>query len=295
LQKQALTIKNILQRTSGWFTEKKVDAPRITSELLLSKALNMPREKLYLNYDKRLTQKELKEYESFIHRRACGEPAQYITGHQEFWSLDFKVTPDVLIPRADTETLVEVVINDIRNNLSKSINILEIGTGSGNISIAIAHELKTTNAALKIRAVDISKKALEVARENAEINGISDVIDFVLSDKFENIASGEKYDFIISNPPYISREFYESLETKVKDYEPKTALYGGEDGLTFYRDIFSSGYDYLSGKGKFFVEIDFRKKDELERLVDKDRFLSITYHKDLAGNIRVAELAKRSG
>ena len=243
LQKQIRTIKDILVRTSAYFKGKKIDAPRITSELLLGKALNLSREKLYINYDKPLTQRQLAELDSYIQRTACGEPVQYITGYQQFWSLDFKVTPDVLIPRADTETLVEAVVNDVKNDRRKSVNILEIGTGSGAVCVAIAHELKSATG-LYIKAVDISKKALEIATENAAINDVGDTIDKKISAMFSEINISEHYDIIVSNPPYISKDYYDMLESKVKDYEPKTALYGGEDGLAFYKDIFSTSHNH---------------------------------------------------
>jgi release factor glutamine methyltransferase len=292
LENRTWTVKDILGWTQNYFGEKNIDAPRITSELLLGKALSMTRVSLYLNYDRPLTEAELKEYKSYIQRRVSGEPAQYITGVKEFWSLDFKVTPDVLIPRADTETLVEAVINDIKDAGRKSVRMLEIGTGSGAVSVSIAHELKD-EIDIRIKAVDISGDALEVARENADSNGVAENIEFVLSDGFEKIVSGEKYDYIVSNPPYISEEFYDGLERTVKDFEPKIALYGGADGLTFYREIFSKGYEHLSETGKIFVEIDQRKTKELEKIVDRLKYFNIVYYKDLVGHKRVIELIKK--
>jgi len=291
LQKQTWTVKDILIWTSNFFNEKDIDAPRITSELLLGKALGLTRINLYLNYDRPLSETELKLYKSYINRRISGEPTQYITGTQEFWSLNFRVTPDVLIPRSDTETLVEAVVNDIRASGRKDVSILEIGTGSGIISVAIAHELKG-GAKVKITAVDISENALKIAKENATYNTVDDRIEFILSDKFENINGDEKFDYILSNPPYIAKEYYDQLEAKVKDFEPKLALYGGEDGLSFYTGFFCDADKRLTDGGKIYLEIDFRKKDALEGLLDKQKYSNINYHKDLAGHERVLGLTK---
>jgi len=294
LQKQIWNVKDILAWTANYFTEKKVDSPRITAELLLGKTLSLSRVNLYLNYDRPLNEDELKKYKSYINRRVSGEPAQYIVGSQEFWSLNFKVTPDVLIPRADTETLVSAVIDDIKERAKDSVKLLEIGTGSGIISVSIAHELKE-KLSIEITASDISQNALNIAKGNASANGVDDVVKFIVSDKFNNIDKGEKFDYIVSNPPYISKEFYDDLDKTVKDFEPKLALYGGDDGLIFYREILSLGYDYLKESGKLFFEIDFRKKEELTALIDKNKFTDIAFHKDLARHDRVLELSKKKG
>ncbi|MFC1854982.1 peptide chain release factor N(5)-glutamine methyltransferase [Thermodesulfobacteriota bacterium] len=292
MQNKTWNIKDILAWTADYFVEKEIDSPRSTSELLLGKVLNLTRMKLYLNYDRPLSENELKEYKSYIKRCAGSEPVQYIVGNQEFWSLDFRVTPDVLIPRADTETLVEHVLEDIRNSSKDSISILEIGTGSGIISVSIAHELKN-EMNISILALDISEGALNIAKENANKNGVDDIVEFALSDKFSSVKPDDKFDYILSNPPYIAKEYYDQLDKKVKEFEPKLALYCGEDGLSFYKDIFDSAHDYLNDDGKIIVEIDFRKRDELSHLIDKLKYSNINFLKDLSGHDRVLSLTKR--
>ncbi len=292
MQKQTWTIKSIISWTSNYFSEKDVDAPRISAELLLGSVLDLSRVNLYINYDKPLSDSELKQYKTYIQRRIGGEPTQYITGTQEFWSLDFKVTPSVLIPRADTETLVERALAFISTCQQTPLNILEIGTGSGAISIAIAHELKERD--LQIKAIDISEDALKIAEENATLNGVAEKIEFLLSDKFNAVSKSEKFDLIISNPPYISEEFYDKLESKVKDHEPKLALYADEDGLIFYREIFSAGHGHLNEGGCILIEIDHRKKDDLISLVDNEKYSAPVFYKDLPGLNRVLEITKRS-
>lgn len=290
MQKQTWTIKDIIAWTCDYFKEKNVDAPRITSELLLGNVLNLSRINLYVNYDKPLLDEELARFKALIQRRSRGEPVQYIIGHQEFWSLDFTVTPDVLIPRADTETLVEAVINDIVKNDKRDINILDIGTGSGAISVAVAHELKSRS--VRITASDISDSALKIAKMNAEKNGVGGIINFILSDMFDNIPE-EKFDYILSNPPYIAKEHFDALEKKVKDFEPRGALYGGDDGMLFYNQIISNADRYLSDDGKMFLEIDFRTIDALLNLIDKKKYTNILFYKDLPGHDRVIQMQIR--
>ncbi len=290
MQNKPWIIKDILNWTTNYFKDRDIDAARITCELLLGKALSLPRINLYINYDRPLSQDELALFKSYIKRRVTGEPTQYIIGTQEFWSLTFKVSPAVLIPRADTEALVQAVIDDVRGKGAKSVSIIEIGTGSGAVSIAIARELQHLD--LTIKAVDVSRKALEVAKENAAANGVGDIIDLVESDSFANIHDDERYDMIVSNPPYISREFFDTLDKTVKDHEPAIALYGGIDGLDFYKDIFVTGSKYLNQNGKIFVEIDYRKEPEIQALVAEGELSIIGAHKDIAGRNRVLELIK---
>ena len=254
--------------------------------------MGLTRMELYLNHERPLTENELGEFKSYIKRTIMNEPAQYIVGHQEFWSLDFKVTSDVLIPRADTETLVEALLDDIRENESAKIDILEIGTGSGAISVSVAHALKDERKN-SITAVDISESALGIAKENAATNAVGDAITFIHSDMFKSIDSDMRFDYIVSNPPYIAHEFYEALDKKVKDFEPKLALYADDDGMQYYAEIFLKGCEYLKENGKIFIEIDYRKKKELAILASANSYSVVGCYKDISGHDRVLELIKR--
>ena len=237
------------------------------ARVILSNVLNCSKIFLIANYDYQLTEDEEAKFAELIELRAKGVPLQYITGKQEFMSLQFKVNSNVLIPRQETEILVETIIDYIKNkrgilkernavskkntnsgnkadsvsiNRSDDISILEIGTGSGCIAVSLAYYIQDCF----ITATDISEDAIQTARLNASLNGVKEKIDFVVSDLFENVGN-KKFDAIVSNPPYIAKKDIESLDVEVKKYEPIIALDGGIDGLDFYRAIIQKAPDYL--------------------------------------------------
>lgn len=204
-------------------------------------------------------------------------PMGYIFGKTNFFGFDLKVTPDVLIPRLDTEILVERVCKDIKN-INQDITVLDIGTGSGAIAVVIAKE---TNA--KVMAVDISSKALEVAKQNAKTNKAD--IEFVESNLFQNL-SDRKFDIIVSNPPYIESNVVDLLDEEVKNNEPKIALDGGEDGLDFYKKIIDEAPKYLNANGRIYFEIGYNQADAVSKLMIQ-KFKNIEVLKDYEGNDRV--------
>ena len=211
----------------------------------------------------------------YINRRCKNEPLQYILGSQEFMGLNFIVNPSVLIPRQDTETLVETILDNLPQR--KKIVILDIGTGSGCIAISLAHFIKNSD----IIALDISKKALEVARYNAYKNNVSDRVHFLESNLMDGLNKlNYKFDIIVSNPPYIPLDEMKSLSYDVSNFEPHTALYGGVDGLDFYRNIINDSPDFLNPNGLIAFEVGYNEANAVTSLM-QDKFKNIKIIKDL--------------
>ena len=237
-------VLKILNWTKGYLSEKGVENPRLEAEWMLCEALSLDRVGLYLNFDKPLSDAELAIYRGMVGRRGKREPLQYILGTQEFMGLDFHVSPAVLIPRHDTEVLVAEAVK--RGAAAR--RILDIGTGSGCVAIALAKAL--TDA--EISGVDISAEALEVARDNAERNGAK--VKFFQGSLLEPF-SGERFDMIVSNPPYIPAAELATLQQEVRGFEPPGALDGGADGLDFYRRITADARDHLNPGGWLLFEV----------------------------------------
>ena len=228
-----------------------IDSGRLDAELLLAHILGMTREQLVVNVNRPLSASQCDRYQGVLLRRLRREPVAYITGRQEFWSLDFLVTSDVLIPRPETERLVEIALKlAAEMSASAALRILDVGTGSGAIAIALASELP----AAEIFATDFSAAALTLARENAAKNGMSKRIQFYHGDLFAAIGHA-KFDLILSNPPYIRRSEIDGLEPEVSRWEPRQALDGGIDGLEFYRRIAAEAFDHMRPDGAVVVEI----------------------------------------
>ncbi len=219
------------------------------------------------------------KYISVLNRRAENEPCAYIVGYQEFMALPFYVNENVLIPRGDTEILVEEAIEIIKNN--NFTKMLDICTGQGAIAISISHY-----TGINVVASDISKKALEVAEKNIATNNLKDKVTLVESDLFVNIKD-EKYDILCSNPPYISIDEMQDLMSDVVDYEPRIALTDESDGLTFYKKIIEEGRNYLKDGGYILLEIGYNQKEDVEKILLQNNFNSVKVLKDLNGHNRV--------
>ncbi|MBR5590154.1 MAG: peptide chain release factor N(5)-glutamine methyltransferase [Anaerotignum sp.] len=258
------------------------EAYAFEAELLLEKAAGLNRTALFLRGEEVLSEEVLAVYEGFLQEREQGRPTQYILGEWEFMGLPFSVGEGVLIPRADTEVLVETILERQQKESMKSI--LDIGTGSGCIPISLGHYGKFEH----IMAVDISQKALGYATKNAHDNQIK--IDFYESDLFTNLPAEWKgnLDAIVSNPPYIPKKDIEELMTEVKDFEPMNALDGGEDGLDFYRAIVEQGRDWLKDGGWLFFEIGYDQGEDLRNLLHEFGYTEVEIRQDLAGLDRVA-------
>lgn len=237
-QKKYWTILSILKTTTEFFSQKRIENPRLNAELLLAKILGQKRVQLYLSFEQILTPEEITAYREIVRRRANREPLHYILEETEFMGLPFRLTPDVLIPRPETELLVEEALKTTGSKKSGKTVMWEIGTGSGCISVSLAG----LQPELKIFATDISESALKVAQINSQINNTTEKIEFIRHDIFENVPEQLKQaEIIISNPPYISREEMPALDEEIREYEPEIALSDFADGLNFYRRIMSVG------------------------------------------------------
>jgi release factor glutamine methyltransferase len=267
-----------------------IDSSAVDAELLLGQVLEFTREQLVLAADKVLSAAQLRAYALLLARRRNHEPAAYITGRREFWSLDFQVTPAVLIPRPETERLVEVVLalaDELRS--AQPVRIVDLGTGSGAIAVALASEL----ASAEIFATDISTAALEVAAENAASNRVAGKIEFIHGDLFAGLPMHALFDFIVSNPPYVRRADIDALEPEVSRWEPRGALDGGLDGLDYYRRIAAQAFHYLRAPGAVAVEIGAGMGEAVAAIfTDFARCAEVEIHKDYAGIDRVVAVRK---
>ncbi len=226
-----------------YFQEKGVQSPRLTAEVLLAHTLQQDRLYLYVHYDQPLEPEERKRFKTLLLHRTQGVPTQYLTGVQEFWSLGFRVTPAVLIPRPETEHLVETTLELARPMPKPSI--LDLGTGSGIIAISLKREMPQAN----LYASDVSDAALLIARENASsLLPDGRQVTFCQGDLFAPFPE-MSFDLIVSNPPYISESDYAALASEVRDHEPKLALYAGKDGLDIYRRLIAEAHSYLTPQG----------------------------------------------
>lgn len=277
-----LTILKAITLSAEYLDKKKVESARINAELLLAHILNCNRMELYLKFDQPLKEDEVNDYRKLIKRRGKREPLQYIIGNVEFFGLEFFVNRNVLIPRPETELLVEIIINKFK--YENSISILDVGTGSGNIAISLSKNLPNA----KIIGIDKSKKAIEIAQKNSvqfkndgklKLKSI-DFIDFLNDNK-------NKFDLIVSNPPYISTRDYESLEAELKYYEPKEALTDFEDGYHFYKLICKNAAKLLLPKGKIFFEIGFGQSKKVENILKEYGLKNINILKDYQNIDRV--------
>jgi len=285
-----MTVLETLNRTTRTLKIRQIENPRLHAELLLAHSLNFSREELYRNLHRQLVQSEKETLEKMIQRRILGEPLQYILGHQEFWSINFQVDPRVLIPRPETELLVEQSLLILSKTSFRQIpSILEIGTGSGAIVIALAKEVKD----IFLVATDISRAAVVLAKENAKSAGVEDRIDFLNGDLFSHLRRGKFFDLILSNPPYIIRHKIDTLAKEVKDYEPIIALDGGEDGMAFYRRIIPEAPFYLREGGWLVLEIALGQGPLVSKLIDEEGdFFKPECIPDLSGIGRVVKAHK---
>lgn len=275
-----MTIKETLRKGMIQLKTGNVTEPNLKARLIMQYVLNKPRQYLIIYDDQVLTLRQEVNYFKAIKRLINGEPIQHITHQQEFMKLTFFVNEDVLIPRPDTEILVEEVIKIAKKINAK--NILDMCTGSGAIAVSLAKYLDN----VEITAVDISPKTLNVAKTNAKNNEVENKITFIESNLFENIAN-EKYDIIVSNPPYIKKDVIKTL-TKEVQKEPKIALDGGYDGLDFYRKITHQSEEYLKFNGYLCFEIGYDQKKDVIKIINDERKFTGTYSKkDLCDNDRI--------
>ncbi len=268
------SISETLKTAAEILHQSEIIEPRREANSLLAFALQKDKTFLIAYPEYKLTEEEEKRFRDFLQRRARHEPFQYIRGKQEFYGLDFTLTPDVLIPRPETELLVEAAIEILREK--ENPQFCEIGVGSGCISVSILHEVKNASAI----GFDISEKALKIAQINAESNGVSDRIELKISDVFE-ILQNEKFDLIVSNPPYVSGEDFSALQAEVRNFEPRIALTDGKDGLSIVEKIILDAPNFLKPNCFLLMEIGFNQSVRVREMFDMKIWRTIEFLPDL--------------
>lgn len=276
-----MTLREAYQRGEVLLTEAGITDARLDAWYLLEHVSGVSRAMYYTMPDKILTEVQEKQYIGFVEKRAQRIPLQHLTGTQEFMGLEFRVNEHVLIPRQDTEVLVETALEVCRKEQMGEIRLLDMCTGSGCILLSLLHELKPRTVTGV--GVDLSKEALCVAERNAEKLKID--AEFLESDLFENVKG--TYDVIVSNPPYIRTSVIETLQEEVKDHDPYLALDGKEDGLYFYRRIIEQAPAYLKKKGWLLFEIGSDQGEDVKNLMEQAGYTGVSVKKDLAGLDRV--------
>jgi release factor glutamine methyltransferase len=283
-------MKELLDWSIGCLSLAGIDSPRMEAEVLFAGALNLCREEIYLRPDRILTNSEKKNLRQFVARRVLREPIAHILERKEFWSLDFKVTPDVLIPRPETEILIETLLSLKTKDITEMpMRLLEIGTGSGAIAVVAALEILEC----QVTATDYFLEALNVAKFNAETHGVIDKINFFRSDIFSEIPL-DLYDFVVSNPPYIRTSYLNDLMPDVTNFEPQSALDGGYDGLGFYKKIIPGALNYLKKGGVVVLEIgEMQAKEVSNFFYGISSYEEIKVTKDYSGYDRVVSARKK--
>ncbi|MGD8257511.1 MAG: peptide chain release factor N(5)-glutamine methyltransferase [Desulfobacterales bacterium] len=286
------TIIKLIHWANSYLKGHDIDSPRATGEILLAHALDVKRIDLYLNYDQPLVADELKTFKMLIKRRIRREPVAYILGTKEFWSMDLMITPDVLIPRPETECLVEVALKYLSQIPSvQTQRILELGTGSGAIILALISQ----EPRHLYFASDYFKKAAALANRNAVQNDFAGRIHFFVGDWLDPLNSKKSsFDMIVSNPPYIPSRVIDSLQPEIRCFEPHAALNGDYDGLSCYRNIIGNAHIYLKPHGLLLLEIGHEQKDDILRIAAAcDVYEDFNHAKDYSGYDRVVWMRKR--
>jgi release factor glutamine methyltransferase len=290
-QSQPWTVRRVLEWTTGHLQKHGSETPRLEAEVLLAHARNCKRIQLYTEYDEELPEPVRAHMRELVQRRANREPVAYLVGHREFFSLDLRVTPAVLIPRPDTETLVMEVLSATKTRTEPKI--LDLCTGSGCVAIAVAKNCPTAT----VIATDLSPAALEIATENVATHKLTDRVTLCEGDLFAALPEGARFDIIASNPPYVSTAEIERLEADVRAFEPKAALDGGPDGLAVIRRLLTEAPEWLSPGGIVLLELSPEQADAVQRLArEMGRYAEVTIVKDLDGRARVlrATTSKRT-
>ncbi|MCL2690440.1 MAG: peptide chain release factor N(5)-glutamine methyltransferase [Chitinispirillia bacterium] len=273
-----MTVAELLRKLSKELTPLTGELAQSDAELIIEYSLNIPRIKIYTESTRIITNDELSRIESVLKRRLESEPLQYIFGKAYFYDREFIVNRDVLIPRPDTETLIETILNDEKGK--KDAFFVDIGTGSGIIPTILTANNPLWNAI----AIDISIDALKTASKN-----VSNRVKLLCADMLGAFKSTKKFDFIVSNPPYISSSQMNTLDKSVYNYEPHSALFGGDDGLRFYREISSKSPSYIKDGGRIYLEIGYDLGESVPQILRDDGWRNIIVIKDLAGRDRVVK------
>jgi release factor glutamine methyltransferase len=290
------TIIKLLEWTTSYFKSRDIDSPRSTAEILLAHVLKLKRIDLYLRYDQPLCINELSKFKVLIKRRIEREPVAYIVGVKEFWSMDFSVTKDVLIPRPETECLVEAALSLLPQDNAFDSNpspksILELGTGSGAVILAIA-SMRPEHIYF---ASDRSVKAIRLARQNSTRHGLDAAVSFFCADWFTPLNRQiKRFDMIISNPPYIPTQVIGRLMPEIYKYEPIWALDGDRNGLFCLRHIINTAHEYLNPEGSLLLEIGHDQKNDVRSIIDQcGSYEHVVFTKDYSGYDRIVRMKKK--
>ena len=263
---QAWTVGRLLQWTADYLKRHGADSPRLDAEVLLAETLRCPRIALYTSFEQEPDEKVRSAFRELVRRRAEGTPVAYLVGHREFFSLEFRVTPDVLIPRPETEFVVMTLIELARQQPHGPVTICDVGTGSGIIAVAAAKHLPNS----RVTAIDISPAALAVARGNAETHGLLDRIEFLQSDLLGAVPRGRRFDFVVSNPPYVAEADLQRLAPEVRRFEPRVALVSGSRGTEVIEPLLAQAADLLNPGGHVLLEISPMIHDAVQALLSAD-------------------------
>lgn len=284
------TLLSLLNWTTSYFRSHHIESPRASAEILLAYALDIRRIDLYLRYDQPLDVSELKKFKALIKRRMAREPVAYIVGFKEFWSMKMHLNREVLIPRPETECLVEAIQNyNQKTPALRPKKILELGTGSGAVILALA----SLSREHMYMASDRKQSIVQVARNNARRHLLDDSVSFFVGNWLEPLKhEGKLFDIIVSNPPYIVSRVVETLQPEILKYEPRAALDGGEDGLDCIRQIIATAHNCLKKGGQLFLEIGHDQKNRVQHLFEAcGGYQQVIFQKDYSGHDRVVQAA----
>lgn len=280
------TIGRLLNWTADFLRERGAESARLDAEVLLAHARGCPRIALYTAFDQPASEELRTQFRELVKQRAAGKPVAYLVGHREFFSLSFDVTPDVLIPRPETEGLVVRALDLLKESKNRAPRVADMGTGSGAIAVCLAKQ----NSAVEVAAVEISPAALAIAQKNAKKHGVADRIAFVESDLFAAVEPDAEFDLVVSNPPYVTTAELSELADDVRKYEPKQALDGGEHGTDVIERLLPQAAQRLHPGGWLLVEISPMIAERVERLIDAtDGLVQRETLKDSNGLLRIAQ------
>ena len=288
---QTWTIQKLLKWVTEYFAEKGVDSPRLSAEMLLGHVLSLKRIELYTQFDRSVAEEDRDRLRELVRRAARHEPVAYLIGRTGFYSLEIDVTRDCMIPRPETELLVERAVEFLRARIGNQL-VCDLCTGSGCVAVAVAKNFPDA----KITATDISDAVLEVAARNVEKHALRERVTLLRGDLFDPLVpqlDRRKFDLIVCNPPYVSSAEFESLESNVKYYEPSLALVAGADGLDVYRRIVRRADDFLRDDGALMLEIGYAQGPAVRRMLEEaGTFAAVKIEKDHNNNDRIATAAK---
>lgn len=278
------TLLKILRWTTHFFETKDASSsPRLDAELLLARVLGFDRIKLYTHFDRPMSPEELTDYRALVKRRVQGEPVAYLLGTKGFWSLDLKVDERALIPRPETEVLVEEALELLSED--EDATVVDVGTGTGAIALALA----TERPGLRVVATDVSSDALDLARDNAALLDLDEQVEFVQGDMLAGVDPADlPCKMIVSNPPYVAEDERGEVMVDVKDYEPEGALFAGADGLDVIGPLVEAAFKALEPGGHFLCEIGYRQADAVRSLLEDAGFVDVAIRKDYSEHDRVA-------